>query len=702
MFMGIRDLLRKRAKDDNYDQPKGGSPSIQKQSPSPSPAQLVPEHASKTETETAMPIVDKSESRKQVLHERAPVRMGEDPGTKTVNVQSLDSHESVQDRINRVKAGKMTEGEKEAFLDSVLTAGNTPESRKPLIRSSRGKSEGKLSKKESKASPFPSDSILRNLARGLNADSVQKSDFMEKTMLENQRKKKEYLEMVTDPDRFNRLSTTNSLQRSPGLYPQSGSSAAESKTPVSSLGGLQSSKNKYLPNPTGPPQEPVSPPDDLPLPGDLGARLGSAAMEHERLRQQAEEERREREWQQKEELRLEQERRAAEIAKRREEELDRREAEIRERRRRDQDNLSREENERKEAQQRRMRDMMKAQEEYWIKKLSRERESKAKTEIKKEVDTDEQEKDDTAQTTSTSPTARVQVPESSTRFNPDERSLLSDVSITWLRTGRQHDFLILSLWLEVQALNDHLADWDKNQDVIEKSAKRALGVSPSVSDVGYHKQSERDFMAEQARKKSEIERARQVQLEKLKALNSPLPTPRNSSFAPRAAPVFNPQRPVSASSPSSRHKLGNLVRGREGGSDQNSGSPSGSPLNSDDVNRRKTISKLNGATLGSGDSSWDRDQPQSGGSLEQPQSSAYQAEGKETRPPSSGESQNRGPIRMELPLLDVEYDQDEDGLDVRSNKAMSIADAMKRSNKGGSADQSERSKKWGIDMNRFN
>jgi hypothetical protein len=57
---------------------------------------------------------------------------------------------------------------------------------------------------------------------------------------------------------------------------------------------------------------------------------------------------------------------------------------------------------------------------------------------------------------------------------------------------------------------------------------------------------------------------------------------------------------------------------------------------------------------------------------------------------------------MELPLLDVEYDQDEDGLDVRSNKAMSIADAMKRSNKGGSADQSERSKKWGIDMNRFN
>lgn len=52
---------------------------------------------------------------------------------------------------------------------------------------------------------------------------------------------------------------------------------------------------------------------------------------------------------------------------------------------------------------------------------------------------------------------------------------------------------------------------------------------------------------------------------------------------------------------------------------------------------------------------------------------------------------------MKLPLGD---DGEDDGVDVRSNKRMSIADAMKRTSSS-AGNQSERSKKWGIDMSKF-
>jgi hypothetical protein len=52
---------------------------------------------------------------------------------------------------------------------------------------------------------------------------------------------------------------------------------------------------------------------------------------------------------------------------------------------------------------------------------------------------------------------------------------------------------------------------------------------------------------------------------------------------------------------------------------------------------------------------------------------------------------------MKLPLGD---ESEDDGVDVRNNKRMSIADAMKRTSSA-PGNQSERSKKWGIDMSKF-
>jgi hypothetical protein len=54
---------------------------------------------------------------------------------------------------------------------------------------------------------------------------------------------------------------------------------------------------------------------------------------------------------------------------------------------------------------------------------------------------------------------------------------------------------------------------------------------------------------------------------------------------------------------------------------------------------------------------------------------------------------------MKLPLGDANG-EDDDGVDVRTNKRMSIADAMKRTSSS-TGSQSERSKKWGIDMSKF-
>ena len=56
---------------------------------------------------------------------------------------------------------------------------------------------------------------------------------------------------------------------------------------------------------------------------------------------------------------------------------------------------------------------------------------------------------------------------------------------------------------------------------------------------------------------------------------------------------------------------------------------------------------------------------------------------------------------MQLPLDDMGDDGDEEGVDVRSNKKMSIAEAMKRTTNSGNIDQDERSKKWGIDIDKF-
>lgn len=228
-----------------------------------------------------------------------------------------------------------------------------------------------------------------------------------------------------------------------------------------------------------------------------------------------------------------------------------------------------------------------------------------------------------------------------------------------------------------------------------------LGVKPSFNTI----QTEEDFLEEQARKKREIDRKREEQMERLRALNSPLPSPAPGHRPP--PPVFRPQvevRPkMTAAGPSSS----------QGG--RGSNTPTTGPGNSQSI-------PISSAASASGPSVARVEKPKSQPSLwgafnfggkispSAPPSNTPAPSSSSPSPPSSKPAPAQangtsptvraaakpGPIRMKLPL----GDDAEDGVDVRANKRMSIADAMKRTS-GSSSNQAERSKKWGIDMSKF-
>jgi hypothetical protein len=373
-----------------------------------------------------------------------PLRMGEDPVSKEVNVLTLDHRETTQERINRVKAGHMTEAEKKAFLRTALTAGNTPESRLPLVgdgdaatgpaAGNNGNAKGGSGKRFF-ASPFPSDSILRNFARGSAGPGSEVSPASD---LDSQKKKREYLDMVTDPDRFKKKKT--SLPKAPAQayegdgdddYSSTDASAGGDDAPDEAGEGARAAaaaQGRPLP----------------PAPSDLGARLGMAAMANESIRRQQDQDRKkEMQW------RLEAERRQHEQRAKELNEWQQRmagfEAQQRELRAREEERRLEQDAERRREEQARLEHLVRAQEEYWERKLAGERAARlqgagasstgsqeeqepagaAATEGVRDAATAgaQEEKSDSTPVNEKSPS-----PAPATGFNPDESDLLNLVS----------------------------------------------------------------------------------------------------------------------------------------------------------------------------------------------------------------------------------------------------------------------------------
>lgn len=686
LHMGIRSILggiRKNRDDDDTSKPVS---SAVKRVPSSAPVE--PEKSVKPKTNTATDANAKTEEPVP----SPPVRMGQNPNTKEVNVNALDRKESVQERINRVKSGKMTAEEKEAFLETALSAGLMADSRNPLRMSVP---EQELTKKRGRASPFPTDSILRNFARGKNAsESPMRDEMLESAVFDSQKKKRQYLDMVTNPDRFAHYKSAPKGTRT-GVAPISGAAeGSERKTLIpdnSSLDLLDIIKPKVLdPEPSG-----VDP-----MPVDLGARLEAAASANEKIRtiQEAE---RQKLSAQVEERRQESKMQMEELAKQRQNDLARREREVMEQRRNEEERLARDMQERKQAEQKRLGELMKAQEEYWNKKLANERRSKVKTvdQTEKE-DSTKDEKEMLKEEAEEPVDVAAEVTETKPYGGPDESNLLE------------------------LAEHDKEESWEHNQETIERKASEITGKAPVLN----HIQSEKGFLEERSERKAQIDGARAEQLRRLKELNSPLPSPR-SQIPPSMSPAFESQRSgLAPPSPSLLRPLNDRVtvsaqEKAEPLSDtvgRASFSPQSVSSKKSDSDARLSISELTKKKAKAVDASDKKEEPviQSRpwsnfiGNDKVPEVPApkpppvvappaakvikVDPPKKTVEPPAK-----KGPIRMQLPPSDDDEDDDDDGVDAKANASMSIADAMKKTKASAGGNQAEQSKKWGVDMTRF-
>lgn len=199
-------------------------------------------------------------------------------------------------------------------------------------------------------------------------------------------------------------------------------------------------------------------------------------------------------------------------------------------------------------------------------------------------------------------------------------------------------------------------------------------------------------------KRSQRQRQDDEYLQRLKSLNSPLP---RKSERPKPTHMkrqaFEPQRPVNARSRSPAQSLGDLTKTIK---NPIPSMPKSQSTSSDLETRSGMASNDEDTIAGRSSSFFSRfSGPKSQETEESSPSPAFVPQ--RTPPaappkpkPAPAREEKKGPIRMQLPLGD---DEDDEPL---VTEGMTIGEVMKRRNEG-AGNQEERSKKWGIDMSRF-
>jgi flagellar biosynthesis GTPase FlhF len=618
-----------------------------------------------------------------------PLRMGEDPNSKEINVNLLDQSESVQERINRVKSGKMTQEEKEAFLNAALSTGTTPESRLPLRPPV---SSAELDENRPRASPFPEDPILRSIAGGKEPAPAIKAG------IDSQKKKREYLDMVTNPKRFDVFQSQPSHARLNPSAPMFGKIRGEELTepiadvgdspPISPPAPVVYQQSTLSQTPSAPvvessaslnPAEPYSG-------SDLGTRLEAAAIAQEQQRKEAEEAKRLRELEEMENQRLAQAE-AAEEEVRRQVILAEREKEYRERRRREEETSTQEAAKAQEAEQRRLEAMIAAQESYWVQKLAKERQSRNGPDSIDEVEP---------------------------RYTPALDSIIvpDPLDPPPVPSPPPPPPLAASPVTGTHTVQEHLFNPDESKLLSEedggRNPVRRGNISPLPS-VGGKKETPRSptFLNDVASigrssprapvgRRSQREIEDDEQLQRLRQLNSPLPSSATTRYEKKqaAASSFQPQRAVSTAYSAPKPAPVPTPVPAPVYANPSLASPPPTPVT--------RPAPAPSAFLPLRQTSPPRPAPASN-----PLTSLFGGNKQEAKsvpaptPASAPPAKRKGPIRMQLPLGDDDDDDfdDEEGIDAGSNKQMSLGDAMKKS--GNSGDQDLRSKKWGIDITKF-
>jgi len=154
--------------------------------------------------------------------------------------------ESVRERIDRVKKGQMTEEEKAAFLRTALT--RTPQVRKgPRIRQEIPSPSGISKSASSSASPVRKDSLWNTVMGNTPSSTSSRSRYSGYKNVSFSGKddsaKREYLDMVTNPDRFKSYaamggykSSSSPNEKNNVLAESAPNEKGENFTPVAPLG----------------------------------------------------------------------------------------------------------------------------------------------------------------------------------------------------------------------------------------------------------------------------------------------------------------------------------------------------------------------------------------------------------------------------------------------------------------------------------
>ncbi len=263
---------------------------------------------------------------------------------------SADTYgESVRDRINRVKSGHMTDEEKAAFLNSALTR-TPPSSKGPPIRQKLPNESSSSSRRSSSASPFPKDALWNTLtSNGQSSKSGKSTARYGNINLtgNDDSAKRDYLNMVTNPDRFKSYAAMGGYRSS---------TASSSNVRPDSKGNVVDNLNML--------DSMLDDDTDL----DLASRLETAAIQKERMDAEAKAKRDEEERATKAKMQEEQQKRTEELRRMEQEKIAAKRTEEERRMKAEQDA--------NEAEEKRLADLQAAQDAYWAKKLEEEKSRK--------------------------------------------------------------------------------------------------------------------------------------------------------------------------------------------------------------------------------------------------------------------------------------------------------------------------------------
>jgi len=308
--------------------------------------------------------------------------------------------ESIEDRIVRIKSGGMTDDEKEAFLKTALdrTISSKGEYAGPPIRqqvvgnSNKGGSNSATTrekKEEGKPSPFPKDALWNSIASNKKISSyddvvnvkVKGNDLL---LEADEAKKREWYNMITNPDRFKGFSAYDrddpSSSTLPSYTPPSTTKKQTTTTTNDAVFDLSIIDESTPPSQEQPQELPRASIDATDISSTasssstLSDRLEQAAILQTKLANEKREEN-ERLRLKQEALYLEEQARIIAIRKQREEETLERERQLKAKKLAQQEAIKIQEEERKAKQLEQVRLLQLKQEEYWKQQLDKERQS---------------------------------------------------------------------------------------------------------------------------------------------------------------------------------------------------------------------------------------------------------------------------------------------------------------------------------------